>query len=95
MRGKENRKMTWLIVGVVIWVICGVLVYGMLKDCFRRGLERTYFEYGWGHEFVCFYFGLVCPIIGLCFFLVALLWGEKIGLCFRMPKELCELGRPK
>ena len=83
--------MIWLIAGVAVWVIYGVLVYGMLKDCFRQGLEQEYFEYGWGHEFACCYFGLVPPI-GLCFLLAALFSGEKIGLCFRIPKELCEPG---
>ena len=88
--------MIWLI--VVAWVICGVLAYGILKNGIRQSyskLEVEYMRYTIKDEIFIRFISLVEGPIGLITVITVLrINGYKLGLCFRMPKELCKSRRP-
>ena len=96
MRGKESRKMTiWLIVGVVGWIICGILAYGVMKNALiQLDLRLSRECYSLDEIFICC-LSVMGPICLLSVILETWIGMRKLGLCFRLPKELCEPRHPK
>lgn len=86
--------MTTLI--VIGWIICGILAYGIAKNCDRQHYSKMNhlfaFPYGYhgGDEFLCITTGL-CGLLGLFSAIIeTLIYGYNFGLCFKMPEYLCE-----
>lgn len=93
--------MLWLVLGI-LYIVCGILAYGMQKATWREfykehyrdlkyfGAKSTSVFYGKKEEAVCL-FGAILGWTGLIVVLLILFEDrKKPGLCFRMPKELCE-----
>lgn len=78
----------WPVVG---WVICGILAYGLCKNRLRRlHLNNSHTSYEWPGEALCIATGLY-GIIGLLIAIIVNIQDDhKFGLCYLMPKELCE-----
>ena len=78
----------------LVWLACGVLSYGLVKNHSRLFLEdgkreqefRGYSDVG---EQLCLLFGLGGPIGLLSGLSIAWRNGLKLGLCYCMPEELC------
>lgn len=78
---------------VLSWILCGPLLYGLLKAHYRDKCILIKRKYSWKQELVCW---AVAPLnlIGLVIVTEVLGSGGRIAgsktFCFRMPKELKE-----
>lgn len=85
--------MVWLWVAVG-WVVCGVLAYGLLKNYYKACYQFRWWSqsYDKSSESLC----RMVVVFGLAGLIVAIIHivtdkqGSYFGLCFRMPRELCE-----
>lgn len=82
----------------IVWIICGVLAYGLEKNwCLQLEL-RLIKLFGFSvpyskrdvidREIHCIFTGLLGPVGLACSLLSNLLSRRKIGLTYRMPKKL-------
>ena len=78
--------LTW----AVIWIVCGILAYGMIKNDLKNELptKRYLKYYNYIDEMLSVICGLAGPIglIGTLVFIVR--FNSKIGFCYQIPKEL-------
>ena len=75
---------------VVLWIVCGVLAYGLVKN---HGWQwNSFFCQKWNYEdeLACILCGLFGPIGLITGVILTLAFGYRFGLCYLMPKELCE-----
>ena len=96
----------WPWIGVVVWLICGFLAYGMIKDFIRRGMQSNFNSNNvqerysaLGKSVVLMYFCLG-PLGLFGSLLFTFVWtkvyaedfipGRFPFVCFKMPKHLCE-----
>jgi len=84
---------------MVIWIICGILAYGLLKNCIKEYLKKfNFLSYDVdlrGFEKALWFYSFLGPF-GLFIALCALMDTHGIcgysnsWLCYCMPKELYE-----
>ena len=86
--------MTLLIVAG--WVICGVLAYGILKNNLRQHTKLPHTRHHDTEDEFVVYLISAMGLIGLIAIILGTwIGGSELGLCYRMPKELCEPRHPE
>ncbi len=78
----------WIIILTLVWIVCGFLAYGLLKNEWRRFyIERKTIGYKRLDEILC----ILCAFGGPAGLLTHFMLCEyKSELCYVMPKELCD-----
>ena len=95
----------WLWGGIAVWLICGLLAYGLLKDFLRRLIQKSLNK---GVQ-DCHYDGnceslvILLPLFGIFSLISVLIFLISVRsqsdecipsrfpyLCFKMPKHLCK-----
>lgn len=85
-----------MVLVVAGWLACGVLVYGVEKDWYRRSVldDRFLFPntkrgYNWKMEMGCLTISLLGPVALFASWLGHSANNDKMALTFRMPEKLC------
>ena len=78
----------WLVLG---WVICGVFAYGIAKASMRNFyMQSSCAGYNEISDFLCWTLAFTGPMGLVATLIICSCREDEIGLCYRMPKELCE-----
>lgn len=91
-------ELTLMLLGVIVWVVCGLLGYGLMKNFWQEFYLKTDTKkhYRLDDEGICIMAFLAGPA-GLVFTLVIALLAKwigkyKFGFCYHIPKELRKRG---
>ena len=74
----------------VLWIVCGVLAYGITKNDLKNELLKRHVKY---YNYIDELLSVICGLAGLIgligTFVFIVRWSDsKIGFCYRIPKEL-------